>query len=103
MLKLEFTNAVVKDDGYGLKVNGKELSEIISTALGTKVGDRRAGYKSDIPEFKSTCCNITVTIDPQPVTTLINVDTERYLSVEKLEEVKREQFKKKNAKTDPEE
>ena len=33
MLKIQFTNAQVKDDGYGLSVNGKELAEIISTAL----------------------------------------------------------------------
>ena len=38
MLKLTFTNAEVVDNGYGPMVNGYALSDIISTALGTKVG-----------------------------------------------------------------
>ena len=29
MLKIEFTNAQVEDNGYGLSVNGKELEKII--------------------------------------------------------------------------
>ena len=103
MLKIEFQNAVVRDRGYGLEVNGKSLEDIISTALGTKVGEKKAGYGSDIPEFKSTCCNITVIIDPQPITTLIENDFTIYYSVEEMEEEKREQFKEKNAEKDPEE
>lgn len=92
MLKLEFTNAVVKDHGYGLIVNGKCLDDIISIALGTKDGkDNRA-------EFESNCCNVTVIIDPQPVTVHIEDDEFKYDSVEELEEDKHEQFKK-NAKT----
>ena len=102
MLKLEFKNAVVKDDGYGCMVNGKELSVIISTALGTKVGGR-GGYNSGIPTFRSNCCNVTIIIDPQPVITEIEDDDFKYSSVEELEEIRREQFEKKNAKTDPEE
>lgn len=102
MLKLEFQNAVVKDDGYGLKVNGKELNQIISTALGTRVGNT-CGYGSGLPQFKSTCCNVTIIIDPKPVTTNIETDEDVWNSVEELEEEKREQFEKKNEKTDPEE
>ena len=102
MLKLEFANAVVKDDGYGLEVNGKYLEDIISTALGVKAGENRAGYGSKIPAFKSTCCNVLVIIDPQPITTHIEDDNYEYDSVKDLEEVRHEQFKK-NAETDPEE
>lgn len=102
MVKLEFTNAIVTDDGFGLEVNGKELNQIISTALGTRVGGR-AGYGSGLPKFKSNCCNVTVIIDPKPVTTNIETDEEVWNSVKELEEEKREQFEKKNEKTDPEE
>ena len=102
MLKLEFVNAIVKDDGYGMYVNGKALADIISTALGVKVGDTRAGYGSKIPSFNSTCCNVAVIIDPQPVTSHIEDDDYDYGNVESMEEFRREQFKK-NAETDPEE
>ena len=102
MVKLQFKNAKVTDSGYGLEVNGKPLDEIISTVLGTRVGNR-AGYGSGLPEFKSNCCNVTVIIEPQPVTTHIEDDDYEYDSVEDLEEEKREQFEKNNAKTAPEE
>lgn len=85
MVTLEFKNAVAKDTGYGLDVNGKSLQDIISTALGTRVGSR-AGYGSGLPYFESTCCNITVTIDPQPVTTLIDTDTVQWDNVAEMEE-----------------
>lgn len=35
MIQLNFLNAVVEDDGDGLRVNGKKLDSIISAALGT--------------------------------------------------------------------
>lgn len=94
MLKIEFTNAKVEDHGYGLSVNGKELDDIISTALGTKVGDV-SGYNSGLPNFESNCCNVTVIIDPQPVTATITDDEGRWDSVEEMEEDVREQYKKK--------
>ena len=94
MVKFEFRNAVVTDNGYGMEINGKDLSNIISTALGTRVGGR-AGYGSGLPNFKSTCCNVTVIIDPQPVTELIENDDEVWESAEQLEEDKREQFTEK--------
>lgn len=102
MVKLQFTNAKAVDSGYGLEVNGKSLDKIISTALGTRVGERY-GYGSDLPEFKSDCCNITVIIDPQPVTTYIRDDKYEYESLEELEEERNEQYNKKDEKTDTEE
>ena len=94
MLKIQFTNAQVEDTGYGLSVNGKELAEIISTALGTRVGGKY-GYNSGLPRFKSNCCDVTVIIEPQPVTTEIETEEELWHSVEDLEECKREQFSQK--------
>ena len=102
MIKLEFKNADVHDSGYGLTVNGNSLENIISTALGTRVGSL-SGRDNGFKPFESNCCNITVIIDPQPVTTYIADDDYEYESVEDLEEEKREQFEKKNEKTDPEE
>lgn len=101
MIKLEFNNAKVSDNGFGLKVNGKYLEEIISTALGTRV-DSNYGAGDGLNEFKSNCCNVTVIIDPQPVTTHIEDNVYEYASVEDMEADKREQFKK-NAEKHPEE
>jgi hypothetical protein len=97
MVKLQFTNAQVLDDGFGLTVNGRELTEILSTALGTRV-DNNYGYNSGLPNFKSNCCNITITIDPQPVTAKIETDKEIWYSVEDMEEDKREQYQEKAEK-----
>ena len=102
MIKLEFQNAVVKDVGYGLEVNGRSLEEIISIALGTRIKSRY-GYGSGLPEFNSSCCDITVIIDPKPETTRIYDDDFEYESVEDMEDVRYEQFTTKNAETDPEE
>lgn len=104
MLKLEFTNASVVDNGYGVEINGKDLNKLISTALGVRAGDNY-GYGSELPAFKSNCCNVTICIDPQPVTTHIETNEDVWESVEELEkEVKEkyEQSKQKNAKTDTE-
>lgn len=92
MLKIEFTNAVVKDDGFGLWVNGKWLSDIISTALGTQVN---GANRADLPDFESNCCNVTIIIDPQPITAHISTDTRSWSSVKAMEEEKIEQFKQK--------
>ena len=102
MLRLDFTNAIVKDSGYGLHVNGKPLDDIISTALGTKVGSNY-GYNAGLPAFESTCCNVIVIIDPQKVTTKIKDDDNVYYGVEDMEAEKYEQFKQKNEEADPEE
>lgn len=105
MLKLEFMNAVAEDNGYGLEVNGKSLEEIISTALGTRAGNH-SGYNSGLPKFKSNCCNVTVIIDPKPVTTHIEDEHNIYHTVKELEEdavAEYERIKAENAKADPEE
>ena len=94
MLKLEFQNAVARDSGYGLEVNGKSLEEIISTALVTRAVNI-CGYGSGLPEFKSNCCNVTVIIDPQPVTATITDDEGSWDSVEEMEEDMREQYQEK--------
>ena len=99
MLKIQFTNATVSDDGFGLSVNGNSLSAIISTALGTKVGNHY-GYDSELPRFKSNCCNVTVIIEPQFVGECIETDDEVWYSVEDLEECKREQYKEKISETE---
>lgn len=103
MLKIEFTNAVVEDNGYGLRVNGEELEGIISTALGTKVGNV-AGYGSGLPHFSSNSCDVTVIINPHPQEVHIEDDDNVWDSVDELEEDKEnELIKKKDAEADPEE
>ena len=94
MLKLTFTNAQAEDHGFGLTVNGRDLSEIISTALGTRVGNTY-GYNSGLHVFTSNCCNVTVTIDPQHVTEVISNEDHVWNSVTALEEAMREQYKEK--------
>lgn len=103
MVKLEFKNAVAKDTGYGLEVNGKRLEETISTALGTKIGSYKAGYGGDLEDFVSNSCDITVIIDPHPVTAHIEDDIYEYSSVDALMEDKLNELKEKATKTDPEE
>ena len=103
MLKISFTNAEVEDSGYGLKVNGKDLDGIISTALGTKVGNV-AGYGSGLPHFSSNSCDVTIIINPHPTEVCIEDDENVYNSVEDLEEDKANELNnKKDAEADPEE
>lgn len=102
MFKLSFTNARVKDNGYGMEVNGKSLSDIISTMLGTKVGSNY-GYRSGLPSFESNCCNVTIIIDPQPVTTEIDTGEETWYSVEDMEEDRNGQYQQKVETSETEE
>lgn len=44
-MRIDFTNAVVEDDGYGVEVNGRSLEAIISTALGTRLIYQRISEK----------------------------------------------------------
>ena len=97
MLKLTFTNAQVEDHGFGLTVNGRDLDEIISTALGTRVGNTY-GHNSGLPVFKRNCCKVTVTIEPQPVSESIETGAEAWFSVKDMEKDKREQYKEKAGK-----
>lgn len=104
MLKLEFKNAVVEDSGYGLEVNGKSLDHIISTALGTRVGNIN-GYGSGLPNFRSNSCDVLIVIDPHSVTTHIEDDENVYHTVKDMEEEKKEEYeriKAENAEADPE-
>ena len=101
MIRLDFTNAIVSDTGLGVVVNGTSLDTMISTALGTRAKDKwRVG--DGLKEFYSNACNVTVIIDPQPVTTVINDGEHRYRSIEDMEEKKYEQYKKGVEKTNTE-
>lgn len=101
-MRIDFTNAVVEDDGYGVEVNGRSLEAIISTALGTRLGDK-GGYSSGLPKFKANSCDVTVIITPHPTECTINTNSGVWHSVKELEAEKSEQFQKENAETDPEE
>ena len=101
-MRIDFTNAVVEDDGYGVEVNGRSLEAIISTALGTGLGDK-GGYSSGLPKFKANSCDVTVIITPHPTECTINTTNGVWHSVKEMEAEKSEQFQKENAETDPEE
>ena len=101
-MRIDFTNAVVEDDGYGVEVNGRSWEAIISTALGTRLGDK-GGYSSGLPKFKANSCDVTVIITPHPTECTINTNSGVWHSVKEMEAEKSEQFQKENAETDPEE
>lgn len=101
-MRIDFTNAVVEDDGYGVEVNGRSLGAIISTALGTRLGDK-GGYSSGLPKFKANSCDVTVIITPHPTECTINTNSGVWHSVKEMEAEKSEQFQKENAEADPEE
>lgn len=101
-MRIDFTNAVVEDDGYGVEVNGRSLEAIISTALGTRLGDK-GGYSSGLPKFKANSCDVTVIITPHPTKCTINTNSGIWHSVKEMEAEKSEQFQKENAEADPEE
>lgn len=101
-MRIDFTNAVVEDDGYGVGVNGRSLEAIISTALGTRLGDK-GGYSSGLPKFKANSCDVTVIITPHPTKCTINTTNGVWHSVKEMEAEKSEQFQKENAEADPKE
>lgn len=101
-MRIDFTNAVVEDDGYGVEVNGRSLEAIISTALGTRLGDK-GGYSSGLPRFKANSCDVTVIITPHPTECTINTNSGVWHCVKEMEAEKSEQFQKENAEADPEE
>ncbi len=102
MVKLQFTNAEASDTGYGLEVNGQSLEEMISVALGTRIGNK-AGYNSGLPDFKSNCCNITVIIDPQPTEAVFELDGKKFNSVQDIVEAKGNGNSEEVKEADPEE
>lgn len=102
MVKLEFKNAVAKDSGYGLEVNGKSLEDTISTALGTKLKGK-GGYNSGLPEFYSNCCDITVIIDPKPTSCEIEIAENVWNSIKDMEDDLENEHKQEVTEADPEE
>ena len=50
MIQLNFLNAVVEDNGNGLRVNGKDLNSIISAALGKSNTIRIDEHDQEIKE-----------------------------------------------------
>lgn len=99
MVKIIFVNAVVNDEGFGLVVNGKNLEDIISTALGTRSVSR--GF-TDLPKFESNCCDITITITPHDMKETIISGEDAWNSVKEMEEARQYEYEKAK-KTDPEE
>ncbi len=103
MYKIEFKNASVRDIGYGLDVNGKPLSEIISTLLGTKAGEKIACRDEELDMFSHNSCDITVIIEPHNTTEWLEADDLHFNEVEELEEFMNEQFEQKCKTADTEE
>ncbi len=85
MVRLQFTNATAYDCGYGLEVNGRSLGDMISVALGTKVGNK-SGYDSGLPSFDSNCCDVVVIIDPRPNEEVIEINGKKYNNLQEVEE-----------------
>lgn len=95
MIQLNFLNAVAEDDGSGLIVNGKELTHVISLALGTikRIPGRYDYLKTEdrSKPFKSKLCNVSVTIDNRS-TDITETITFDYGG--KVDEVTLEEFEK---------
>ena len=94
MVKIQLNNVEVEDNGYGLRVNGRDLDDYISTALGTKVSTKY-GYGSTLPSFRSNSCDVLVVISPHPVTEVIETDEECWESFKEMEDRRREQYAEK--------
>ena len=103
MYKIEIKNAQVSDNGYGLYVNGKSLSDIISTLLGTKVGTKTAFVDNGLDDFYSNSCDITVTIKPHHVSEYFEDEEVSYNDLQAMEDIKYEQFEQKCKTPDTEE
>lgn len=95
MIQLNFLNAVVEDNGNGLRVNGKDLNSIISAALGTikKIPGRYEylGEENKNKPFESHLCNVSVTIDD--ISTEIT-ETITFAENENVQEVTLAEFEK---------
>lgn len=93
MVEIRFNNAEVSDTGYGLRVNGKSIEDIISVALGVKA---KAGYANGenpvIKPFSSNACDVVISISPHKQACRIDVGDDVFVSVEEMEEVRHEQY-----------
>ena len=83
-VEIRFTNAEVEDSGFGLRVNGESLEDIISMALGTKAKGVNYGNPNydKLKKFSSNACDVMVVIAPHPKECKIE---DVYHSVEDLE------------------
>ena len=86
-VEIRFTNAEVEDCGFGLRVNGESLEDIISMALGTKAKGVNYGNPNydKLKKFSSNACDVMVVIAPHPKECKIEDDENVYHSVEDLE------------------
>lgn len=103
-VEIRFTNAEVRDDGFGLEVNGDKLEDVISMALGTKAKGVNYGdpnYKK-LKKFSSNACDILVVISPHSKECKIEDDTTVYDSVKALEEDIDERIGKETPETESE-
>lgn len=108
MVQLNFLNAVAEDYGNGLIVNGKDLTCIISAALGTikKIPDKYEylGEKNKGKPFESRLCNISVTIDDRSadVTETITFDADE-VTLAEFEKGLEDEHSQEVKQADPEE
>ena len=93
MYELKFVNAVVKDSGYGVDINGVPLTSLISTLLGTRLGSIY-GFNSGLPEFISTCCDVYISIEPKDTDIYMTDGEIDFYSFDELEGYKHEQYEK---------
>lgn len=102
MVKISFTNAQVRDSGYGLTVNGEKLEDVISMALGTKAKGVSYGDPDydKLKTFEANSCDITVIIVPHPTEVSIEDDDFIYHSVEALEEKINERIKQETTEAE---
>lgn len=99
MLKISFTNAHVRDSGYGLDVNGESLEDIISMALGTKAKGSSYGYDK-FETFEANSCDVTVIINPHPTEVIIDKGDTVYSSVKEMEEAISERLKQETTEAE---
>lgn len=108
MVQLNFLNAVAEDYGNGLIVNGKDLTSIISAALGTikKIPDKYEylGEKNKGKPFESRLCNISVTIDDRSadITETITFDADE-VTLAEFEKGLEDEHSQEVKQADPEE
>lgn len=111
MVQLNFLNAKVEDNGDGLIVNGRELTDIISAALGSikQIPGRYEYLKNNKgTPFKSQLCNVSVTIDDRSaeISETITFDciggTEE-VTLAEFEEGLKDEHSEEDQQADPEE